>query len=45
MKLKLPMDVTNILSVKETSGMAKLLMLKIAMSAVYEEPPPKPTDE
>lgn len=45
MKLKLQMEVTKILSVKETSGIAKLLMLKIAMSAVYEEPPPKPTDE
>jgi hypothetical protein len=33
-KLKLPIDVTSILSVKVTSGIAKLLMLKMAMSAV-----------
>lgn len=44
-KLKLPIEVTNIFSDKEIIGIAKLLMPNIAINAVYEEPPPNPTDE
>ena len=33
------------LSDKETIGIARLLMPNIAINAVYEEPPPRPTEE
>jgi len=44
-KLKLPTDVTNRLSDKEIIGIAKMLMPNIAINAVYDDPPPRPTEE
>ena len=44
-KLKLPTDVTNRLSDKEIIGIAKVLMPNIAINAVYDDPPPSPTEE
>jgi hypothetical protein len=44
-KLKLPIEVTKRLRVSEIVGIARKLTLKIAINAVYDEPPPNPTDE
>jgi hypothetical protein len=44
-KLKLPIEVTNKLSVSDIVGIAKKLTPKSDINAVYEEPPPNPTDE
>jgi hypothetical protein len=44
-KLKLPTDVTNRLSDKEIMGIARVLMPNIAINAVYDDPPPRPTEE
>jgi len=44
-KLKLPTEVTSRLSDKETMGIARLLIPNIAINAVYEEAPPRPTEE
>jgi hypothetical protein len=44
-KLKLPTDVTNKLSDKDTIGIAIVFMPNIAINAVYDEPPPRPTEE
>ena len=44
-KLKLPTDVTNKLSDKEIIGIAKVFMPNIAINAVYDDPPPRPTEE
>ena len=44
-KLKLPTDVTNKLSDKEIIGIAKIFMPNIAIKAVYDDPPPRPTEE
>jgi hypothetical protein len=44
-KLKLPTDVTIKLSDKEIIGIAKVLMPNIAINAVYDDPPPRPTEE
>ncbi len=44
-KLKLPTDVTNKLSDKEIIGIAKIFIPNIAISAVYDDPPPRPTEE
>ena len=44
-KLKLPIEVTNRFRVSEIVGIAKKPTPKIAINAVYEEPPPNPTDE
>ena len=44
-KLKLPTDVTTKLSDKEIIGMAKVFMPNIAIKAVYDDPPPRPTEE
>ena len=39
------MDVTTKLSDKEIIGIAKVLMPNIAINAVYDDPPPSPTEE
>jgi hypothetical protein len=44
-KLKVPTDVTNKLSDKEIIGIAKIFMPNIAINAVYDDPPPRPTEE
>jgi hypothetical protein len=44
-KLKLPTDVTNKLSDKEIIGIAKVFIPNIAINAMYDDPPPRPTDE
>ncbi len=45
MKLKLATEVTNRLRDKEIIGIAKMFMPNIAINAVYDDPPPKPTEE
>jgi hypothetical protein len=44
-KLKLTTDVTTKLSDKEIIGIAKVFMPNIAINAVYDDPPPRPTEE
>jgi hypothetical protein len=44
-KLMLPTVVTTKFSVKEIIGIATVLTPRIAINAVYEDPPPKPTEE
>jgi hypothetical protein len=44
-KLKLPAVVTTRLRDKDIIGMANAFIPMMAISAVYEEPPPSPTDE
>ena len=39
------MDVTTKLSDKEIIGIARVFIPKIAINAVYDDPPPRPTDE
>ena len=36
---------TSTFSVKEIIGMARVLKPRMAISAVYDEPPARPTDE
>jgi hypothetical protein len=43
--LTLPTVVTSKLSVKEIMGIATVLTPRIAIRAVYEDPPPRPTEE
>ena len=44
-KLKLPTDVTTKLSDREIIGIAIVFMPNIAINAVYDDPPPSPTEE
>ena len=44
-KLKLPTDVTNRFRVNEIIGITNALKPMMAISAVYEDPPPSPTEE
>jgi hypothetical protein len=37
--------VTNRLSDKEIIGIARVLMPNMAINAVYDDPPPRPTEE
>ena len=43
-KLKLPIELANTLSVREIIGIASALIPKIAIRAIYDEPPARPTD-
>jgi hypothetical protein len=44
-KLKLPTDDTKRFNVNDMAGITTWLTPNIAINAVYEDPPPNPTDE
>ena len=43
-KLKLPIELAKTFSVSEIMGIARVLIPKIAIKAIYDEPPARPTE-